>query len=403
MGKSVIFVADSLDNAHKFQQVLSGLDVEADWYTLPDGASYSTGEHTSDRHGRVTWRLTVSDAQPLTGLTPTFSDSWDFDAGRRTLTLPTVKAGDAKNMGRTTLRVQTAPARASTAVKVSSRSAVRAAYKSFRKNVRVEKPVKVKGCKVSATPLALQKRVLNGVNFTRSMVGTSKVRLDASLSAKASKSALIQYRQGYLDHYPRKTSRNCWTKAGAAASGRSNLSYGAMGAANVLQYVDDDGTYNVEVGHRRWIMDPQQLKIGTGYAQNFNALYVVSPGRASNPTPLWIRWPSAGYFPSEVEPGGRWSFMTTRSDMNFSRAKVSVTVGSKKLRTSVIHRDQAPQVGWQRIVGNQWGVVWTVKNLPKVKGSKVVTAKVRVSGLTLRDGTKIPTQTYRVKLFRAGA
>ena len=28
MGKSVIFVADSLDNAHKFQQVLSGLDVE---------------------------------------------------------------------------------------------------------------------------------------------------------------------------------------------------------------------------------------------------------------------------------------------------------------------------------------------------------------------------------------
>ena len=28
MGKSVIFVADSLDNAHKFQQVLSGLDVD---------------------------------------------------------------------------------------------------------------------------------------------------------------------------------------------------------------------------------------------------------------------------------------------------------------------------------------------------------------------------------------
>ena len=28
MRKSVIFVADSLDNAHKFQQVLSGLDVE---------------------------------------------------------------------------------------------------------------------------------------------------------------------------------------------------------------------------------------------------------------------------------------------------------------------------------------------------------------------------------------
>ena len=28
MKKSVIFVADSLDNAHKFQQVLSALDVE---------------------------------------------------------------------------------------------------------------------------------------------------------------------------------------------------------------------------------------------------------------------------------------------------------------------------------------------------------------------------------------
>ena len=28
MRKTVIFIADSLDNAHKFQQVLSGLDVD---------------------------------------------------------------------------------------------------------------------------------------------------------------------------------------------------------------------------------------------------------------------------------------------------------------------------------------------------------------------------------------
>lgn len=306
-----------------------------------------------------------------------------------------VHPGEVRSAGTLTFRIQAKPWKAGTAIKTSSRSAVKKAYRAqYKKQLKKEKPVKVKGCSVAKTPTAVQKRVLTSVNFVRSMAGVEKVTLDPKISARDSKAALIQYKQGWLDHYPSKKAK-CWSKVGAEESGSSNLSIGTLGAANVKAYMDDDGWDNTDAGHRGWLLAPPVSKIGVGYAGDYGALHVVNTGDGSRwnlvATPSWTSWPSAGYFPKQLEPSGRWSFYTSRSDVSFTKAKVKVTVGKKTVK--------------QKIVSRGDGLVFDLSKTPfstaKKDKNKLVTAKVTVSGMVLRDSTTLPPYTYTIRFFTA--
>lgn len=377
---------------------LSGIEARSSGYS-GDYDSLSAAGKTNTT-GKVT--LTYKLYGDVSKLTINLQDSYLVVPGKA-LTVKSLKAGETRDLGTVKLRAHAKTGKSSKAIKTSSKSAVNKAYRTrLVAKTRYEKPISSNGCKPKTTPSAQQKRELSAVNFYRGMVGVQPVKLDSSLSKKATAAALIQYKNGYLSHYPGKTKKNCWTKTGYEASRSSNLALGVIGASAVSAYVEDFGANNKEVGHRRWIMDPALTKIGTGSVGYANALYVVAPGSEKQPRPNWIAWPSAGYFPVQEEPGGRWSFMSTRADVNFSKAKVTVKVGKTKLKTSVISRDKAlkPMSGtWN--MGGQWGMVFNVKKLPKVSGSKVVNAKVTISNLTLRNGTKLKDYTYTVKFFNA--
>ena len=70
--------------------------------------------------------------------------------------------------------------------------------------------------------------------------------------------------EGRLSHEP-DSSWACYSSTGRSYAG-SNLGLGTRvgGIAGIDGYMQDPGEPNAEVGHRRWILYPQTLEMGTG-------------------------------------------------------------------------------------------------------------------------------------------
>ena len=124
----------------------------------------------------------------------------------------------------------------------------------------------------------------------------------------------------------------CYTTGGAEAAGKSNLALGNSGPAAITAYMKDAGSNNAAVGHRRWMLYPQSVAMGTGDVpaggghSSANSLWVVDNATYSNPRPAtrepYVAWPPPGYVPFQVTYP-RWSFSYRNAD--FSGASVSVT------------------------------------------------------------------------------
>ncbi len=286
--------------------------------------------------------------------------------------------------------------RSHSAYDTSSRAAVRDAYRRhLLPQLRSEPSVRPDGCAVEATPLGTRRRIIAAVNYARRMAGLDPVALDAGLSRRAQRAALIQHHLGYLTHTPARSAA-CFSEAGSQAAGSSNLALGYTGAATVLAYLADRGPSNRAAGHRRWLLNPTTDAMGTGQVGAANATFVVPPARlrsARNAAPAWIRWPSAGWFPAEVSPGRRWSFGTSRPGFDLSRATVRVSVGGEAVRV----RRYRPQPGF----GGQSALVWDLLEPIRVPRDGVRTATVTVRGMILR-GRRLPAERYVVRLFHAG-
>lgn len=286
--------------------------------------------------------------------------------------------------------------RSRTAYDTTSRDAVRDAYRRhLLPQLQAEPAVLPTGCSVGGTPTATQRRTIAAVNYARRMVGVDPVRLDAGLSRDAQRAALIQHALGYLTHTP-ASDAPCWSAVGSRAAGQSNLASGYEGAATVLAYLADPGAGNTAAGHRRWLLAPATEAMGTGQVGAFNALLVVPPDRLrsdANPSPAWIRWPTAGWFPVEMEPGRRWSLSSTRPGLDLRRATVHVKVGGKAVEV----RRYAPQAGY----GGQSALVWDLLQPISVPADGVRVATVTVRGMKV-GRRALPVQRYTVRLFHAG-
>ncbi len=293
----------------------------------------------------------------------------------------------------TTSRDSVTPA--TTVIDASSKSAVKSAYtKMVAQNLITEKQPTVSECSVAATSSDTRTRTLDAINFSRALAGLSPVTFSDEFNSKAEQAALVQALQGHLSHTP--SPGDCNLTVGAEASGQSNLSMGTHGARNILAYLEDGGEHNAPVGHRKHILNPGQQQMGVGYAGNYGALYVFGPTSSKNPTPDWIAWPTAGFFPVEMEPNGRWSFTTTAADADFSAAKVTVTRKSTTVEADIIHRD-----GGGARYGDQVGVTFTVpQDITELNSNGRADITVTVSGIR-SGGKEVADQTYTVKLFTA--
>jgi uncharacterized protein YkwD len=250
-------------------------------------------------------------------------------------------------------------------------------------------------CTAGAPTRRTQAATLAAVNFYRGLGGLNSVRLDAALSAKAQRAALMMDANTSLSHTP-PTSWRCSSASGRAAAANSNIALGLSGARAVSGYMSDFGAGNGAVGHRRWIMFPATRAMGSGSTTRANALWVV-PTTTAPPTgtPAWVSWPTPGYVPYAIEPNGRWSLSATNSKISFRTAKV--TVHDALGRSLTVYRHPV-HVGY----GNNT-LAWEVSGLKRPVGTASAQYTVRVTGIR-RAGASTPvTRAYTVRLFDADA
>ncbi len=252
-----------------------------------------------------------------------------------------------------------APARVS-GIDTSDRAAVLDAWRAMiesREGAATSWTGRPDGCRPGRASDESARTILDGINFARNLAGLTPVRFQRSLSDKAQQAALIMTANHALSHHvPR--SWNCWSRVGAAAAGRSNLYYGsrALKPEDVVPaYLSDRGSANVAVGHRRWILNPAASAFGSGLTSTSHALYVVGPTSTHNANPAWVSWPTAGWFPSDLEPDGRWSLASGSASADLSRARVQVRRNGTRVK---VHRHPfVPDFGMPTIAWEIDGVV----------------------------------------------
>jgi uncharacterized protein YkwD len=281
------------------------------------------------------------------------------------------------------------------AINTKSRAAVNRAYRSrYAPNLStsIGWTGSVSGCHAGHTSHRAKRATLESINFVRAMGGLAPVKFSKVLSARAQKAALIMAANNALSHYPPR-SWKCWSRVGANAAGHSNiaLAYPKITAGGLVsQYMDDYGDSNTFVGHRRWIMYPPSVKMGSGSTATSNALWVLGPTRDSRPNPTWVSWPTAGYFPAPLEPDGRWSLSAGLSGTNFSHARVSVRTAGGQARSVHVY---PVAVGYGKDT-----LVWEVNNI-----GTSGTYKVTVRGIKQPGRAHPFAHTYTVRLFTPGS
>jgi uncharacterized protein YkwD len=190
------------------------------------------------------------------------------------------------------------------------------------------------GCVAGTTSAAYADATMNVVNYFRAMVGLpSAITHSASLDALAQQTALMMKANATADHHP-PSSWKCYTSDGASAAASSNLAYNLPGPSAIIQYVRDGDAGNYFVGHRRGILYPLELEMGTGSTKGpnaqgtttaSNALHLGVSTAARPSSPEFVAWPSGGYVPFPVVYP-RWSFSVnaSRNVVDFANATVSM-------------------------------------------------------------------------------
>jgi uncharacterized protein YkwD len=244
------------------------------------------------------------------------------------------------------------------------------------------------GCLPGLSSLTSNAATLSALNYVRSLAGLAPVSLSPALSASAQKAALMMSANGALNHNP-SSSWKCYTPDGAAAASRSNLalSYPSIKSGQIVDlYMDDPGTTNHAVGHRRWLLNPFTTTVGTGSTETANALTVIGPTSSSRPNPRWVGWPTAGYFPNAMEPDGRWSLSAGKRNISFAKAHIRVFANGTRIpvhKYPVESGYAQPTVVWQMPAG-----------FSKTSTYRVVVKNIKRKGSSMRL-----KYSYTVRLF----
>jgi hypothetical protein len=256
-------------------------------------------------------------------------------------------------------------------------------------------------CAPGSTALAARDAVRRRINFFRAMAGLpATITLNATYNAKDQAAALMMSAQGNLSHTP-PASWTCYSADGAEAAGKSNLALGVAGPEAIDGYIEDYGSNNQVVGHRRWLLYPQTLSMGTGDVERdsnhmaANAVWVFD-GRFSAPRPTvrdgFVAWPPPGFAPYQVVyprwsvsyPGATFTGATVTLEIDGTNAPVvlePVTDGYGE-NTLVWHPaflDPATPVTWPPL------------------GDHDVPCKVTVEGVTVDGNPK--SFNYTVTIF----
>lgn len=219
----------------------------------------------------------------------------------------------------------------------------------------------VGACSAGTTSQAFRDAVLARINYFRVAAGVPALEgLDDYFNQIDQQAALMMSANGQLSHTPPE-SWKCYTTSGKDGAGSSNLFLGSYGPNAITGYMRDPGAGNVAAGHRRWILYPQNRRMGSGDIPGGNGYSPANALRAwdnnfGGPRPNtrdpFVAWPPKGYVPYQVV-FARWSFAYPGA--NFDSATVTVTHGG----ASVPVTRYAPAYGY-----GENTLVWLVNNMP---------------------------------------
>src|SRR3954468_6094984 len=130
------------------------------------------------------------------------------------------------------------------------------------------------------TSAAFKEAVRLRINFFRALVGVpADITFSGTFNAKAQQAALMMSANNTLQHVGIPPSWTFYTAAGAEGAANSNLYLGDFGPRAVTGYIADKDDNNTAVGHRRWLIYPQTLQMGTGDVPGVSN---TTPPRAAN-------------------------------------------------------------------------------------------------------------------------
>lgn len=177
-------------------------------------------------------------------------------------------------------------------------------------------------CVAGTVPQEVHDKVLQRIKYFRRMAKLpDDITFDAAKNAKCQEASLMFSANNNISHTP-PTSWSCYTSDGASAAGNSNIALGMHSSGAVSGFIQDPGSNNVIVGHRRWLLYSKAKVMGHGSTSNASAIWVL--GNSSNTpnfVPDFIAWPPSGFVPGPLVYA-RWSCGIPGA--NFANANVTM-------------------------------------------------------------------------------
>jgi uncharacterized protein YkwD len=254
------------------------------------------------------------------------------------------------------------------------------------------------GCVAGTTSAANKKAGLAAINYMRAMADLSPVTVNARLSKQAQASSLIIEANGKLTHTPSRYSL-CYTQEGYAGANNGNIGIllgtgepeakaATTGARGVTAYIDDPGASNVSVGHRRWLLYSRLAQVGLGDTHNASTI-VVMGGPQAPAIKQWVTWPTAGFFPRELQPNGRWSISYPGAAFQNATVTVSTPDGNIAVKKYPVRNGYGDNT-----------LSWDMR-LPDKYYDSTADYPVTVTVKGIKIGSKNATKTYKVIIVDA--
>ena len=179
----------------------------------------------------------------------------------------------------------------------------------------------VDACFAGRLTQAAKNRALEAMNQIRALHGVPPVQYSSRYDRQMQEASLIQAANRFLSHHS-EPSAQCYTEAGAAGSGTSNIAGSTLNG----QGTDQDPAYNIvgwtndannlalvaAAGHRRWVLNPFAAYVSYGQVQGYAAQKVFGFDDEPHIIPRievdYVAFPYETYPFHLVEGDPPWSF-----------------------------------------------------------------------------------------------
>jgi len=270
----------------------------------------------------------------------------------------------------------------------------------------------IASCNPGSTAQAFQDATINRVNLYRALAGLpgniSELSSAGGEQTDDQAAALMFVANQQLSHTP-PNSWVCYTSAGATGAGSSNIALGwgvgfnNNGPTAIDGYMDDGGSNNTGVGHRRWILFPPQTQMADGDVDSSaatgnyssDALWVFGPWGSRPSTPNGIAWPPRGYVPWQLLPADSTRWSLSLQNAVFTNAAVSMTRNGAALSVSIEPFAYNGQPSGSFIGDNT--IAWKPTGATYTQPAADVVYAITVSGIA---GSGVPSSvSYVVKVI----